>query len=449
LNTGVSGALNRYEGALSDHISTQLLEGYSQRRLEAAELLALDDHLSTCPACREMWRKTNPRVAELLALQASLEVADETAPTHLSGEELAIYAAGGLDEIDRELAESHFEVCPQCAAQAQRLRAQTARDFGAVEGSSASPGAQAPPGVLSARMTATSSPPSLQSRFLLAPLSLRVAGAVAMLALLILAFALWLRGQKEGSAIVGRPSAPSPSISHSPTHPAPEAPPVKILLALNDGAGTITLDSQGNFGGLDSLSPPDQHRVKAALETGEVQISKTIKELRDSSAPNMGGSSGGALALIGPAGAVVAGRRPTFRWLPLNGATSYQITITDPAAGYKEVVSSPQLQGRKWTVDRPLERGRVYTWQITARAGDGEVKSPEAKFKVLDPAAAGALARVNKIYAGRRLALGLLYAEAGLLDDAERELKALLIANPQSPIAKSLWLDLRSKQRRP
>jgi anti-sigma factor RsiW len=434
---------------LSDHISTQLIEGYSQRRLEVAELLALDDHLSTCPACRERWLKTNPRVAELLALQASLEVADEAAPTHLSGEELAIYAAGGLDEIDRELAESHFEVCPQCSTQAQRLIAQTARDVGAVERSSPLTGDLGPSGVLSARMTATSSPSSLLTRFLLAPLALRVAGAVAMLALLILAFGLWLRGKKEGSAIVGGASAPSPSISHSPTHPAPVAPPVKILLALKDGAGTIALDSQGNFVGLDSLSPPDQQRVKAALETGEVQISKTIKELRDSSAPNMGGSSGGALALIGPAGAVVGGRRPTFRWLPLNGATSYQITITNPAAGYKEVVSSPQLQGRKWTVDRPLERGRVYTWQITARAGDVEVKSREAKFKVLDPAAAGALARVNKIYAGRRLALGLLYAEAGLLDDAERELKALAVANPQSPIAKSLWLDLRSKQRRP
>jgi hypothetical protein len=270
-----------------------------------------------------------------------------------------------------------------------------------------------------------------------------------MLALLVLAFTLWLRDKKEGSAVVVQPSAPAPSVSHSPTHPPPEAPPVKILLALNDGTGMITLDSRGNFIGLESLSPPDQQRVKRALETGEVQISKTLNQLRDSAAPTMGGSSGAALALIGPAGAVVAGNRPTFRWRPLNGATSYQITITDPAAGYKEVVSSPQLQGRKWTVDRPLERGRIYTWQITARAVDGEVKSPEAKFKVLDPAAAGALARGNKIYAGRRLALGLLYAEAGLLDDAERELKALLVANPQSPIAKSLWLDLRSKQRRP
>lgn len=436
---------------MSDHISTQLLEGYGRRRLGPAELLALDDHLSTCPACRERWRKTNPRVAALLALESSLQVADEAPPTHLSGEQLAIYAAGGLDEIDRELAESHFEVCQRCAAQAQGLRAQTARDVVGVERSSALAGAEA--GSLSARPMTTSGLSSLRSRFLLLPLTLRVAGVVVMLASLVLAFALWLRAQKEGSAVVVRPSAPAPSNSHSPNHPAPDAPPVKIVLALNDGAGTITLDSQGNFVGLESLSPPDQQRVKAALETGEVQVSKALKQLRDSSAttmgPTMGGSSGGALALIGPAGAVIAGERPTFRWLPLNGATSYQITITDPAAGYKEVVSSPRLQGRKWTVGRPLERGRVYTWQITARAGDREVKSPEAKFKVLDPAAAGALARANKIYAGRPLALGLLYAEAGLLDDAERELKALVVANPQSPIAKSLWLDLRSKQRRP
>jgi hypothetical protein len=428
---------------LSDHISTQLLEGYGRRRLGVAELLALDDHLSTCPACRERWRRANPRVEALQALQTSLEVADKTEPTHLSSERLAIYAAGGFDEIDRELAESHFEVCPQCAAKAQGLRARTARDVEAVGRSSALTGA------LSAQLMATSGPAPLRSRFPLSPLALKVAGAVAMLALLVLAFALWLRDKKEESAVVVQPSAPAPSNPNSSTHPPFVAPPTPILLALNDGGGTITLDSRGNFAGLDSLAPPDQQRVKAALETREVQISKTIKELRDSAAPTMGGSSGGALALLGPVGAVVAGRRPTFRWRPLNGATSYQITITDSAAGYREVVSSPQLQGRKWTADRPLERGRVYTWQIIARAGDGEVKSPEAKFKVLDPAAAGALAKVNRIYAGRRLALGLLYAEAGLLDDAERELKALVVANPQSPIAKSLLQDLRSKKRRP
>src|SRR5262245_65115779 len=213
----VAGEAIKVMGALLDHLSTQLLESYEWRLLEASELLALDDHLSTCPACCEKWRQATTRLTALLALQASLQGPDEAATTHLSSEQLTIYAAGGLDEIDRELAESHFEVCPQCDAQAQRLRAQTALDVEAVERSSGLTGAQAPPGVLSARMTATSSPSPLRSRFLLAPLALRVAGAVVMLALLILAFALWLRGRKEGPAIVGRPSAPSPSNSHSPT----------------------------------------------------------------------------------------------------------------------------------------------------------------------------------------------------------------------------------------
>jgi anti-sigma factor ChrR (cupin superfamily) len=181
---------------LSDHISTQLLEGYGRRRLGVAELLALDDHLSTCPACRERWRRANPRVEALQALQTSLEVADKTEPTHLSSERLAIYAAGGFDEIDRELAESHFEVCPQCAAKAQGLRARTARDVEAVGRSSALTGA------LSAQLMATSGPAPLRSRFPLSPLALKVAGAVAMLALLVLAFALWLRDKKEESAVV-------------------------------------------------------------------------------------------------------------------------------------------------------------------------------------------------------------------------------------------------------
>ena len=119
----VAGEAIKVMGAPLDHLSTQLLESYSRRRLEAAELLALDDHLSTCPACRERWRQTTTRVTALLTLQASLQGPDEVETTHLSGEQLTSYAAGGLDEIDRELAESHFEVCPQCEAQAQWLKA--------------------------------------------------------------------------------------------------------------------------------------------------------------------------------------------------------------------------------------------------------------------------------------------------------------------------------------
>ncbi len=418
--------------------------------LEASELLALDDHLSTCPACCERWRQATTRVTALLALQASLQGPDDTASTHLSSQQLTIYAAGGLDEIDRELAESHFEVCPQCEAQAQWLKAQAAQGA-AAEMNSASTSPRSSPATVSRRSVVTSDLSSLWDRFLLLPSRLRLVGAAVMLALLILTFALWLRAEKDGSAIVIPRSAPPSPTPHSPILPPPEPSP--ILLALSDGGETITLDTQGNVAGLDSLPVSDQQRVKASLATGKVKISKTLEQLRDPAASIMSSLSATALPLLTPVGEIVASERPTFRWRPLIGAISYQIIISDPAASYQEVASSPQLKGSHWTVDRPLKRGHVYTWQIIVRTADEELKAPgpeapAAKFKVLDRATAIKLARAKKGYAGRRLALGLLYAEAGLLDEAERELKALVAANPRSQIAKSLLLDLRSKHRR-
>jgi hypothetical protein len=445
----VAGEAIKVMGAPLDHPSTQLLESYGRRLLEASELLALDDHLSTCPACCERWRQATTRSTALLALQASLQGPDEDATTHISSEQLTIYAAGGLDEIDRELAESHFEVCPQCEAQAQWLKAQAAQ--GAAEMNSASTSPQSSPAALSRRLVVTSDLSSLWDRFLLLPSMLRVVGAVVTSALLVLTFALWLRAEKDRSAIVVPRPAPSPSTPHSPILPPPEPSP--ILLALSDGGETITLDTQGNVAGLDSLPASDRQRVKASLATGKVKISKTFEQLRDPAGSIMGSTSTTALLLRTPVGEVVASERPTFRWRPLIGAISYQIIISDPAASYQEVASSPQLMGIHWTADRPLKRGHVYTWQIIVRTADEELKAPgpeapAAKFKVLDHATASKLVRAKKSYAGRRLALGLLYAEAGLLDEAERELKALVAANPRSQIAKSLLLDLRSKHRR-
>jgi hypothetical protein len=40
--------------------------------------------------------------------------------------------------------------------------------------------------------------------------------------------------------------------------------------------------------------------------------------------------------------------------------------------------------------------------------------------------------------------LGVLYAQAGLLDDAEREFSALLRANPKSEVARKLLSNVRA-----
>lgn len=442
---------------MSDHLSTQLLERYDRRRLEAAELLALDDHLTGCAACRERLRQMKSGDVALLALRASVQTAEGPASNHLPHEQLMTYAAGRLDEVDSELAESHLDICPPCAAHVKELRDLAAQQDVVVDTSFRSVDGRVLPPASRTGMVSALSLSSLRERILPVSLTLRVAGAVAMIALLVIAVALWVRTQKDGQELVDRHPTPLPSPSQPSVNPSPvqqqATAAAAILLALNDGSGKITLDGQGNFTGLETFSPADQQRVKSAIETRKVQTPKTLRELRDSSSSIMGGSSGTVFALLNPVGKITAAHRPTLRWRSLDGAISYQVTITDPASGYQAVAASPELKGTSWTVDRALKRGRVYNWQVTARTAGGEVKAPapnapEAKFKVLEQATADALVKAKKDYTGRRLVLGLLYAEAGLLDEAEREFRALVAANSQSPFVRDLLRDVRFKRRR-
>jgi anti-sigma factor RsiW len=57
---------------LTNHLSADLLEVYRQRRLEPAQLLALDDHLASCSECRERLREITPTYDALLSLRANL-----------------------------------------------------------------------------------------------------------------------------------------------------------------------------------------------------------------------------------------------------------------------------------------------------------------------------------------------------------------------------------------
>jgi hypothetical protein len=93
----------------------------------------------------------------------------------------------------------------------------------------------------------------------------------------------------------------------------------------------------------------------------------------------------------------------------------------------------------------------TYTWRVSAPADAAPPAAPDggraiapaaaigaARFHVLDKDEAAALDRLLRSSGGSALAAGVFYARAGLLDDAEKELRAVLDANPDSPIAKSI-----------
>lgn len=165
----------------------------------------------------------------------------------------------------------------------------------------------------------------------------------------------------------------------------------------------------------------------------------------------MGGTEGAQpFSLVGPVGKIVRDARPRLSWRPLAGASGYAVTILD--ADLKPVAASPQLSGTSWVVPRRLERGRVYTWQVTALKGGEELiapaaPAPPARFKVLEAPLDDELRRLERPGARSHLALGVLYARAGLLEEAERELRSLARANPQSKEARRLLNSVRAARR--
>jgi hypothetical protein len=62
-------------------------------------------------------------------------------------------------------------------------------------------------------------------------------------------------------------------------------------------------------------------------------------------------------------------------------------------------------------------------------------------------AKADEIARARRAYASSPLTLGLSYAQAGLLDEAERELHALHRANPNSAVVRRWLADVRATRR--
>ncbi len=449
---------------MNGHLSTQLIEKYRQRALQPAELLDADDHLAACEACRQLIGDERRAQAAVRSVRADLEAAGLT---HIPYERLAAYAEGALDPTDREIADSHLQMCLRCAEELDDLRA-FATEMAASSGKEYAPVAPSSP-----REKASSLAKGWRERFEAFWRSPAFSLPVQLASLgLILALLLWAASLKSHNSQLQMAldnerrqseklkqdyQAANASVAELQNQLArinsTGQTSSSIVLTLNDGAGQVTLDKEGNVTG----APPDyQQIVKQTLTAQRIETPQTLDELIGRSGTLMGpADEGHPFALLRPVGTATISDRPTFRWRPFAGADSYVVRIYD--ADFNEVAFSPQISGTaragiEWTATRPLERGRTYSWQVTARVGAREVASPvrpapEARFMVLDRSKANELARAKNASDGSHLTLGILYAQAGLLDDAERELQALMRANPQSSLAQKLLRSVRETRR--
>jgi hypothetical protein len=247
--------------------------------------------------------------------------------------------------------------------------------------------------------------------------------------------------EPEGTSPLKAAPKPKTRGARAPRH-SPE-----VILALNDGGRLVTLDGQGRHKGLEGLPASLRREVAETLLAQRVKRPPVLDALEDGAAGALRGSSDGApFDILGPTGTVVESARPSFRWGALRGATSYAVAVFD--SRLNKVAESVPLSATEWTPPRPLPRGATYSWQVTAVLDGKEVVSPgatvpEAKFAVVGQAESEELKRARLSLPGSHLTLGVLYARAGLLDEAEREFRSLVESNPQSPAALKLLRSVR------
>lgn len=466
---------------MSEHLSEKQVELFRRRALSPAELLVASGHLMNCAECRNRVGGRERLKTEILNLHAGIRAA-ATEPNHLHYEQLAAYVDDGLNEIDREIVESHLEICAPCTTEAHELRAFAAGMAGDVP-----------------VVSRPASTPSMRERlaeFLRLPARwtpMQTAGVSALALFFVavtVAYVFWRSSARTQPTVIAeapRPataespvvptvtpattstpsgsttgdnseqvassetSRPQPSRTNTQTNAEPEAAP-RTLLAISDAGNRVTMDERGNVAGLGQLPAAFERDVKQTLATQRVKTPAELSSLFGKDGALMSGTTTeGSFSVVAPVATVIRDTRPVLRWRELEGATSYTVSIYD--ADFREVLSSPPLNATEWKTPSALERGGVYTWQVVALK-DGKLTSapappaPEARFKVLEERKSSALERAISANPRSHLLRGILFAREGLLDEAEQEFLSLVKANPRSNAARRMLRNLRATRRR-
>ena len=416
------------------HITKTQWKDFAAQRLAAEDLSALTLHLADCAVCRQRAALRQPALYP--ALHNAVLVEEKL--VHLTFEQLADFIDGCLKSETQQFARDHLSHCQQCGAAADDLRtfSREIADELTVE-----------------RTPAANSAPSWNERWSEKLRGLFVTPWIATAtaaALLIFGLIGWRMFKGDDQQVVVVTPSPTPTIEPTATV-APAATPLNLLAQLNDGGEVLALDAAGNLQGVEAWPPRYRQLVKEAWQTSHLPRSTALNGLGSASAALMGSPSVKTFGLLAPVKQVTATDRPTLRWQPLQGAESYEVEIVNEQ--YEPVLTSPALTDTVWQVPQPLPRGRVYAWQVKALKDGETYKAPQppaplARFRIVGQKKFAEIQTAKARYGASHLLLGQLYAAAGLLDEAEREFRALQQANPTAQLPKKLLAEVRQQAAR-
>lgn len=178
-------------------------------------------------------------------------------------------------------------------------------------------------------------------------------------------------------------------------------------------------------------------RVAAAIQRGKLDLPSTLAELRADPDVLRGRVEEAHTVSLSPAATFVETATPTFFWTAPPGEMAEVIVLEAD----REIARGLPTTSRVWTSSRALPRQTTLTWQVRMHRSDGStyiiprVPDPPPMFRILDQTAAGRIAAERRLHADDPFLLGVLEAQAGLIDDARRDLE---LAAAKDPAARAL-----------
>lgn len=411
---------------MSEHVTKSDINHLLRNQLPAADLLRVDQHLSSCECCRLMANSYSGTVG---SAGRFLDRLSGEFGSHLTYEQFEGLIDGHLDDAEHEMADRHLGSCADCRDELESIREMS-------------------PPLLAAEVIPSegfSFPAFFGLRWIYATLG------VFLLILSGTALFFILRPVDDVAKVANTLPEVIIPVANVEVTPEPtgetEEPRKEPFVALNDDGITVGLDAGERLLGLDDVSPAIRQSVERAMRSGKIPVGNGANEVRTANGPLMG-NSGTALEgfrIVDPSGKVILTDRPTLTWKSVEGVNGYRVDIYD--SDYSKFASSPLLRSNTWSTRLP--RGKTYVWQVTATKDGEEFKTPsatqpEARFRIVDARRSAEIETINRKQPRSHLALAIAYADAGLVGDAIRELEIVARANPNSTLVRRMIKSLRT-----
>jgi len=445
---------------MAEHISSQLIEQLAKHKMRAAEALEINEHLSACSSCfarfSHEYAEHNGYTPSVTALGFSFV---SMVDAHIRYDmKLVAFLSGTLKDPHRENLLLHLECCEECARIVAEMRTFVDipdKDKVSAENAVVGVATLQPDGYLPTRSERFSFLLRFPSQWFPEQWVSAAVIVVCLLAaatLTLINYTEWqiqlgqnrqiqapaLIPESSRTTIPQTTTAAEPRASQTNKGPdgvesVPRTPQLRrSTLPPSSSASTITQSEK---------LVRDGHQGGEAELIASLRMPDDIKRLDDLFIATRGsGNHQESISIVSPI--MTAVKSPLFRWTALPGAT-YTVTVYD--ADLNEVKTSEPLTANEWRMppqfERRLQGGMVYTWKVTALK-DGKLYSApappsRAEFIIIKRSVLNSLDRRIK-QTDSPLVRAARYAEVGLLEEAEHELRTRLALHPTDHHAKQL-----------